>query len=317
MNAFETLTLTVEAKGEVLSSNLVEYRAAVRDALSKLNRDLQSDEDFGQAELDVKGLKHAEEVVREAKRKALEDAESLHAFFSALDESAEEVRQARLELEKLIRERKERIRKELVEEALSEIDCDPGLKSKFSGMIDSAIKGKKTVDSIKKGLRSVVIAVNAGIGESRKLIAAYKALHGDYSVPDENQLELAGAASVKIELQRRADLKKADEEKARLMEEAAQARREAEEARKESGQEKEAPTPSDTPPQLTPDPLEQPQDTALAEWERFKGVLLAAFGQIRNAKQNLIFPRNKERAEFFARTVNEAWKIADKGGQNS
>ncbi|MEG1741143.1 MAG: hypothetical protein RR250_07470, partial [Akkermansia sp.] len=236
MNSFENLVLVVEAKGEVLSSNLDVFRESVRENLLLVNRDLRSDEDFGQAELDVKGLKFAEEVVKEAKRKALEDAEGLNAFFVALDESADEVRQARLELEKLIKERKEKVKKELVEEAVGALDCDFSLRSRFNGVFDSEVKGKKSVDSIKKGLARAVALCNGSIRESREVIAFFKAQYGDHSVPDELSLEVMNASVVKVELQRRAELKRADEEKARLVEEAAQARREAQVARAQVAQ---------------------------------------------------------------------------------
>lgn len=316
MNTFENLVLVVEAKGEIVSSNLELFREKVQENLALVNRNLQTDEDFGQAELDVKGLKFAEEVVKEAKRKALEDAESLNAFFAALDESAEEVRQARLELEKLIKERKEKIKKELVAEALGAIDCDPSLKPKFNGVIDSEIKGKKSVDSIKKGLSRAVALCNGGIRESREVIALFRAQHGDNSVPDERNLEIMNASVVKVELQRRADLKKADEEKARLVEEAAQARREAQAAREETP---EAPAP---PQQSTPIRMSVPvaqvaKKTADTEWAEFKVSIFAAFGQIKEAKQKLEFEENIQRIDEFSKAINAAWKTASRGGQES
>ncbi|MEG2971722.1 MAG: hypothetical protein RR808_09660 [Akkermansia sp.] len=344
MNSFENLVLVVEAKGEVLSSNLDVFRESVRENLLLVNRDLRSDEDFGQAELDVKGLKFAEEVVKEAKRKALEDAEGLNAFFVALDESADEVRQARLELEKLIKERKEKVKKELVEEAVGALDCDFSLRSRFNGVFDSEVKGKKSVDSIKKGLARAVALCNGSIRESREVIAFFKAQYGDHSVPDELSLEVMNASVVKVELQRRAELKRADEEKARLVEEAAQARREAQVARAQVAQVAEVAEVPTQPASMQVNELAgasvgasssvgasvgvgvvgggssvglsgvccvRQARSAVEEWADFKMGVVAVFRKIKEARESLRYEENVDRVAVFARAVNEAWQVAN------
>ena len=81
------IPLNVSAKGEVLSSNLAEFRASVKTVLDSISLTPETDEEFGLAEQNVKMLKGAEDTVKAAREKALKDAESLHEFFAALDES--------------------------------------------------------------------------------------------------------------------------------------------------------------------------------------------------------------------------------------
>lgn len=57
---FSIIPLTIETRGEIVTNNLAEFRELVREALGNINRDLTTDEEFGQAELDVKALKAAE-----------------------------------------------------------------------------------------------------------------------------------------------------------------------------------------------------------------------------------------------------------------
>ena len=124
-NAFSIIPLTVEARGEIITNNLPEFRELVREAMGNINRDLKSDEDFGQAEIDVKALKSAEDAVRDAAVQAFDDR--LKTMVAELTETAEEIRAPRLELEKLIAKRKDEVKTEIIESALATFDIDVSL----------------------------------------------------------------------------------------------------------------------------------------------------------------------------------------------
>lgn len=321
-NNFELISLTVEAKGEVLSSNLDQFRDAVTAALATINRDLVTDEDFEQAEEDVKGLKNAENVVKEAKEKALRDAEELHTLFSALDESSAEVKKVRGELEKLIKDRKEARKAELIKSAKERLICADRLKdSSFDGIFKSAISGKRSVDMMEKALDIAVATGNKLINDSRKIIVAYSAKHGVDLVPDKDELEVRDSKIVEAELIRRVEARAAAAERKRLEEEVATAKAEVDRA-KRAAMASAAPAA----PPLPPPPGDRlPVDDDIPpfygnnndyleteEWASFKQAVIAAFGSLRTARAQLTFRRNAERAEKFAIAVGGAWTEANR-----
>ena len=330
-NNFELIPLLVEAKGEVLSSNLDLFRASVTEALTYINRELVSDDDFDQADEDVKCLKNAENVVKEAKEKALQDAEELNTLFKALDESSEEVRKVRLELENLIKSRKETRRKELIQEARERLICADHLKdSVFIGIFDSTIKGKRSMDSLKKALDIAVATGNAIITGSRKVIADYVAKHGVDIVPDKDELEVRDCKIVESELRRRVEARAAAAEKKRLEEEAAKAKAELAEARlKQSGS-----IDQSLPKGVTDDgipfgnmgarverggsPFEEAFSgtviSAPEEWAKFVKAVRECFGMLKPAKEGLVHEANKQRAARFADAVGVAWKNVNMEG---
>lgn len=44
--AFQIIPLTVEARGDIITNNLPEFREFVREALGNINRDLKTDDDI-------------------------------------------------------------------------------------------------------------------------------------------------------------------------------------------------------------------------------------------------------------------------------
>ena len=56
--------LIVTVSGKVKASNLPEFQAAAKKYVDQINRVYTTDEDFGQAEVDIKSLKEAEKLVK-------------------------------------------------------------------------------------------------------------------------------------------------------------------------------------------------------------------------------------------------------------
>lgn len=314
---FELISLQVETKGEVLSSNLDQFRDSVTKALAYINLNLETDEDFEQAEEDVKCLKQAEDVVKNAKEKALKDAEELHTFFAALDASSEEVRQARLELERQIKKRKEEVRADLIKTAKERLMCADHLKdSVFDGIFDNAIKGKRSMDSIAKALDIAVATGNSIITNSRKVIAGYVAKHGNDLIPDKDELEVKDCKVVESELRRRVEAREAAVERKRLEEEAAQAR--AELKRRQEEERKKIDVPDFGLPKSVPDTrpvdavtqmLVDGNDFAVEEeWNGFKDAVAKAFAGLKIPRAGLSFQRNIDRADAFSKAVGTAWR---------
>lgn len=324
----EIIPLNVSAKGEVLSSNLAEFRASVKTVLDSIKLTPENDEEFGLAEQNVKMLKGAEDTVKAAKEKALKDAESLHEFFAALDESSEEIRQARLTLEKKITGEKEKIRNKLIDDALDRLECAPHLRKKvFGGTMAEAIKGKRTIKSIEAALNAEVSGVNNTINTNRGIILEFMEAYDGNLVLDKDELETRSTIYVESELRRRLDAANAAKERARLAEEARKAREEAEQAKtklKEQGKPPVPPVPApinmtafepDPEPIQASSPAHSPAPVGEEEeWRQFKDAVFDVFAQLREAREKLIHTANKCRVAYFANAVNKAWKECEAAG---
>lgn len=111
----ETLpALHVELTGKVVASNLAEYKKTAMAIIDAVNTDLQTDQDFANAEKAVKWCGEVEARLEGAKQHALSQTASIDELFRTMDEIKEYTRQTRLKLDKLVKARKEALRAEIV-----------------------------------------------------------------------------------------------------------------------------------------------------------------------------------------------------------
>ena len=327
------IPLIIEAKGEVISSNFAAFADAVRTRLTQINRSLSTDEQFAQADKDAKAISGAEDALKEAKQKALADAEQLHALFDQIDGLSGDLAAARLELERQIKQRKEEVRREIIDEIMAgfdEIDA-PGAKTVFRGGIAAATKGKRTCESMKKAARIQFTIHREIILRNRERIATFEKAHGTTLTLDRHELELKSADTVEADLRRRFDLKKAEGERKRLEAEAATAKAEAKAAIAQVEEAGKPPAPpartgasaywppeEEIPPAgqragtvgLTDGPdgpgtIEAP--TEHAEWDAFEKAFIAALAPVKTARASLTHQRNISRAQILANSILTAW----------
>lgn len=102
--------LSVELIGEVKSSNLAVFKTTALKIIETINTNLQTDQDFVDAEAMVKKLEKAEGDLKGVKASALAQTQSIDDLFRTVDDLSETVRQKRLTLEKLVKARKDSIR---------------------------------------------------------------------------------------------------------------------------------------------------------------------------------------------------------------
>lgn len=325
---FEIIPLEIEARGEIITNNLPAFREFVRERLGQINRELKTDEEFGQAELDVKALKTAEESVRDAAIKSFDD--QLKALVDALNETAEEIRVPRLELERLIASRKESVKTEIVEEFLAAFDIDPlDARRNYLAGLQNAIKGKRTLESMRKACEVFQATSQAVIHSNRKSIATFEAAHGQDLTMDRRELELKSGEYLTGELRRRFDAKKAADERKRLEAEAAEARAAEAKAKAEAEALKKEAEVGRTPlvdtvrtaPPLSKPPLPQPPPSNVTpmttteavtlseaeEWAEMTATVKAAFGAIKAHRERLIHDSNKRKIASFGASVNAVW----------
>lgn len=153
--------LRVEVTGMVTASNLAEFKAQAMAVFGGISRDLKTDEDFANAEATAKWAKGIEDKVAAAKDAALSQTESIDALFRTMDEISAEARRVRLDLDKLVKARKEAIKGEIVADGVAAFAAHirslnaampanymPQIPADFGG----SIKGLKSVDSIRNAV---------------------------------------------------------------------------------------------------------------------------------------------------------------------
>jgi hypothetical protein len=117
-----------------------------------------TDQDFADAEKTVKWCQEVEDKLAAAKKAALAQTSSIEELFAAIDNVAAEARRVRLDLDKLVKTRKDDIKAEILTGAKSELaafvaQLNGGLRHPVVAVqaVDfaGAIKGKRNLDSIK------------------------------------------------------------------------------------------------------------------------------------------------------------------------
>lgn len=176
--------LVVKVQGAITESNFDAYKAQIINQIKSANKELKTDDDFVEAENTVKQFQAAEKAIVQSKTDALEQAAEVQRMFEAMDEVNEEVRQARLSLQKQIKQRKEQIKTDLVDEYAGFVadhydelcESSPNFRLVRPNPFDSydvlleSIKGLKTVKSIESRL----------IDESDELKTKLDILDGEY-----------------------------------------------------------------------------------------------------------------------------------------
>lgn len=157
--------LLIQVTGSVTASNLDDFKHQAMTAIASVNTQLESDQDFADAELDVKWCSEAESRISAAKQHALAQTASIDALFRNLDEIAECLRTKRLQLEKSVKTRKEEIKAGITLNGVAALrehivglnkrigqNLMPAIHADFTG----AVKGKRTLASLQDAVNTTL-----------------------------------------------------------------------------------------------------------------------------------------------------------------
>lgn len=211
--------LRIEVSGQVVASNLADFKARALAVIRGINRDLHTDQDFADAERTVKWCADVEARLKAAKEAALAQTADIDALFRAIDEIAAEARSTRLELDKLVKSRKEQIKSEIQHDALQRLRAQfetdfaslgayaPEIPANAAARIAEAMRGKKTVQSLKDAadaaraalateVAQTVARVSLGLAVARRIEAETDM---GYLWPDLRALLLQSASAEQLE----------------------------------------------------------------------------------------------------------------------
>lgn len=169
--------LRIEVTGMVTASNLAEWKEQAIAVFQGISTELVSDQDFADAETTVKWCGNIEEQLKAAKQHALSQTESIDLLFRTIDDIAAEARAKRLDLEKLVKRRKDERRTEIgnaarraVQQHVLAINETLGehaipMPTTLVADIAEAMKGKRSFSSMQEAVDAV--AANAKIDASQ------------------------------------------------------------------------------------------------------------------------------------------------------
>lgn len=278
----ETLpALRIELTGMVTASNLNEFKQTALAVIDAVKTDLQTDQDFADADKAVKWCSDVETRIDAAKQHALSQTASIDELFRALDEIKAETRTKRLTLEKLVKSRKESVRVEIQQAAVADLrahydqinatlsPCALAFPADFAQTVANAMKGKKTVASLRDAASTA--AAHAKIAASQvadRTRANLQAMDEDYRhlFPDLNALATAKApddfkavVALRIQEHKAKIEREAEEARERIRkEEAERVEREAKEKAERERAVQESQTQADEPAEQTTDAVPDP-----------------------------------------------------------
>ena len=205
VEGFGVLALRVE--GRVLASNLDAFKAGADAFLARLPRpgDLQTDQDFADADAAAKACADAEDRIKAAKELALAQMADVDAVLRTADTIAETIRRARLALEKAVAAEKESRKAALVRAGVesvhahyAEINATLGEHRMIVGVevpaaVGASIKGLKTLSSMRWRINTAVATAKIDASQRAERIRACIAVLAEHAehqqlFPDRVQL---------------------------------------------------------------------------------------------------------------------------------
>lgn len=353
MSALQLPILNVEAKAELLANNLPEFEKAFREGIAKLNYELLTDDDFKKAKEDIKTLKQAQDTLKEVDDAIVNGSLDIKKLRETVATLSDEARQLRLAREKEVKRRDAELKQKIIDDALGSINRDPvadthivritnAIKSKRSldsmqvsasgeaGIINMELKASRDTIERYVSVHGKVIAPDADQLELR----GAKELTTEFTLRIERIENEKEKARLKAEAEKAKQ--EAEEEKQKAIREASKTvdvKSEGAPHPMPGGCNEPIPLKSvnhfDTRPaeptseekaaveesakQIINDLAEGLRGDGAQELQGFCELVVCQFGTIRDARQQLLHPDNKSKAEKFAQGVNHLYNEL-KGG---
>lgn len=203
--------LSIQIKGEVSLSNLPRFKEAADSFVAQIKTDLETDQDFADAEANVKFLDEAEKSLEQAKKAALAQTADIDELMRTIDQIKESMKAKRLALDKLVKSKKEQIKTKIVSDGnnaladhLSRINAEISpVVLTMRGNFAEAIKNKRTLaslhDAVDTELARCKIEADSKAADIRKNLtylneyAEHKALFADLATLGHQQTDAFAA----------------------------------------------------------------------------------------------------------------------------
>jgi len=233
--------LFMDLTGEVKDTNIATYEQVVTAKIKAVKTDLKTDQDFADADAFVKFFEKAEKEIETVKAQALAKTASIEELFNTVDRLKEQMRNKRLELNKLVTERKKEVKLEiaqaarkLVDDHIAKLDTSlggahmPKIVTDFNGVM----KGKRTVATLQSAADDEVarakIEANEVAEKIRANLALFEKVKYAFLFSDKLQLldkatdDLAALIIARESEHEKAEAERVETERAKIREEEAE-----------------------------------------------------------------------------------------------
>lgn len=179
--------LSIIVSGNVEDSNLPTYQNEAEKYIRAIKTNLETDQDFADADKTVKFLSAMEKSLDESKQRAIDGTADIREVYIVIDNLKALSRSKRLSLDKLVKSKKEAIRGEIISRTNNEFHdfCNEQEKQIWPGSLNirfspfEAMKGKKTVESLENAANTELAKAKIEATEQailiRKNFAEYSA----------------------------------------------------------------------------------------------------------------------------------------------
>lgn len=164
MESLEGKQLVLRISGAVEQSNLAEFEETAFAVISSINTDLQTDEDFATAELDIKSIQRIETRIHNARQDALSNTAEIATLIATTERLEAQFREKRLFLTRSVKTEKEARKAEILADARNAIaglimysPVKHGFSIDNKALTESA-KNKRSLAKMREALAEVVEA---------------------------------------------------------------------------------------------------------------------------------------------------------------
>ncbi|WP_017758188.1 hypothetical protein [Pseudacidovorax intermedius] len=226
MEALPAVSVQVQG-GLTIVSNLPAFGQALRSFIGRIPTEPTTDQEFADTEAACKALKRAEDALEASESNALAQLADVDTMRRLVADYRALARTTRLQREKLVAQRKEQLRGEIVANGVAALRAHIDALNKRTGRpympaIDAdfggAIKGKKNLDSMRDAVATELarakIAANEVADRIQTNLDTIRSLAGGYTgmFPDESVLVLKAPEDCEAQVQSRVAKRKADDE---------------------------------------------------------------------------------------------------------
>ncbi|MCS4292692.1 putative phage-type endonuclease [Comamonas sp. BIGb0152] len=162
--------LRLDAKGEITTSNLDEFKAGALTRINSINTVLETDQQFAEADDDAKWLRDVAEAMKQAGKRVRANMQSVDEALTVLEQLDEIATSKAIALEKRVKSEKDARKQSLVLQAQQDLDSHTAALNqrlgtnwlpRLAGGFAEVIKGLKSLDSMRD--RVAVALTNAKV----------------------------------------------------------------------------------------------------------------------------------------------------------
>jgi hypothetical protein len=235
MKSLEGTELVLRISGEVEQSNLQEFETQALAVIENINTNLETDEDFAEAEVNIKGCQLMENRIATARSSALANTAAIAELIKTTERLEAKFRETRLKLKNLVVHEKDRRKGEVMNAArkrlTDRLESSP-VKHGFvidNTAITNAAKNRRSLKALEESVNEVIDAEIARLSALENLfvcnIGKIEEFEADWPglFPDKKNIALSAIETVDAMLLARvADHMLKVAEKARMENEEAQ-----------------------------------------------------------------------------------------------